>query len=388
MVFVRIRTASREQPLCPLGIVPPLRYGVAGLAAPRGISKNRVPGFCMLPGGVTARMPPPRMELSDEREDVRSPLDADAIACMAMIRDFDGIVGFIKTVEAGNFSAAAKDLNITPSAVSKQIARLEARLGVMLFSRNSRGLRLTEAGQEYYDGCAKGLAQFLLAEEQISTFRSQPSGVLNVTAPQGFGSMHIAPHIPDFAKQHPGIVVDLSFSYIENLEPNSRRDIIISSVDPPDESMMVRPLLSIERIACATPAYLAEHGRPATIADLRNHNCLIFTGASRSEHWTFRTKDGLVKAQVSGNLRTNSHEVLHTAVTRGMGIAQIPSYVVGDALERGTLVALFNDRKEGPVRTTHDTMNIYYPQEKDRLPKIRAFVDFLIRLFRKPDAKR
>jgi DNA-binding transcriptional LysR family regulator len=301
-----------------------------------------------------------------------------------MISDLDGILGFISTVESGNFSAAAKEIGITPSAVSKQIARLEARLGVTLFTRNSRGLSLTEAGQAYYHECIKGVAQLSLAEERIGMFRSRPSGALSVRAPQAFGKIHVAPHIPKFMAQHPDITVDLTLRYREDSELSSRQDIIISSVDPSDESMIVHPLVPIERVACAAPAYLEKHGRPMTTSELGKHNCLIFTGSSsQSGHWSFRTKQGMVRVPISGNFKTNSHDVLYIAVMQGMGIAHMPIYVVSAALQQGALIALFRDWKDRRIRTTQGTMNIYYAQEKDRLPKIRVFVDFLLCLFKK-----
>lgn len=302
-----------------------------------------------------------------------------------MISDLEGILGFIRTVEAGNFSAAAKEIGVTPSAVSKQIARLEARLRVTLFTRNSRGLSLTEAGQAYYHECIKGVAQLSLAEERIGMFRSRPSGALNVRAPQAFGIIHVAPHIPKFLAQHPDITVDLTLRYREDGEQlSSRQDIIISSVDPSDESLIVRPLVTIERVACAAPAYLEKHGQPTTISELGEHNCLVFTGSSsQGGYWNFRTKKGMVRVPISGNFKTNSHDVLYKAVMQGVGIAHMPTYVVSAALRQGALVALFSDWKDRRIRTTQDTMNIYYAQEKDRLPKIRVFVDFLLYLFQK-----
>jgi DNA-binding transcriptional LysR family regulator len=305
-----------------------------------------------------------------------------------MKTDFDGILGFIRTVEAGNFSAAARELNISPSAISKQIARLEQRLGVTLFVRNSRGLNLTEAGQDYYKRCAKGIAEFRMAEEQIDAFRTRPAGVLRIAVPQGFGSILIAPHIPEFSRQYPELSLELSFCYFENHQLNAHGDVIISTVDPPNESMVVRPLLPIERVACASPTYIKRHGRPATFADLQHHNCVIFTGAAlHRDHWIFRTEHGSLEVAVSGNLKTNSYEVNYAAAVSGMGIALMPTYIAAPAIEQGRLIALFRDYQDRRVRTTQDTMNLYYPQLKDRLPKVRAFVEFVTRLFDKKPAK-
>jgi DNA-binding transcriptional LysR family regulator len=302
-----------------------------------------------------------------------------------MLGDFDGIWAFLRTVEAGSFSAAARELDVTPSAISKQIARLEQKLSVVLFSRTSRGLALTEAGQEYYEHCARGIAEFRKAEEQIDALRAQPSGMLRVALPQGFGNTHIAPHIPEFLRQYPDLSIDLIFDRIAN-QHLVRPDVIISATDPSDESMVVRTLCAVQRVACASPAYIAERGRPETLDDLQNHNCLIFSRyGSLSDHWSIKTKDGVREVPVFGTFRTNSYEAHYIAAMQGVGIGYFPTYMVAEALESGKLVALFKNSATTPsVRTTYESMNLYYPQSKYRLPKVRAFVDFVLGLFERP----
>lgn len=299
-----------------------------------------------------------------------------------MLGDFDGIWAFVRTVEAGSFSAAARELDVTPSAISKQIARLEQKLSVVLFSRTSRGLTLTEAGQEYYDHCARGIAEFRKAEEQIDALRAQPSGMLRVALPQGFGSTHIAPHIPRFLRQYSDLSIDLIFDRIAN-EHLMRPDVIISANDPPDESMVVRTLCAVQRVACASPAYIAERGRPKVLDDLQNHNCLIFSRyGSLSDHWSMRTEEGVRDIPVTGTFRTNSYEAHYIAAMHGVGVGYFPTYMVAAALERGELIALFETNSTTlTLRTTYESMNLYYPQSKYRLPKVRAFVDFVLDLF-------
>jgi DNA-binding transcriptional LysR family regulator len=333
------------------------------------------------PHGLTTEpLLPPRLQAGKDFEQIirRSWSQASLIK---MLGEFDGIWAFVRTVEAGSFSAAARQLDVTPSAVSKQIARLEQRLSVTLFNRNSRGLALTEAGQEYYEHCARGLAEFRKADEQIDALRAQPAGLLRVALPQGFGSVHIAPHIPEFLRQYPDLSVDLVFDRVAS-EHLVRPDVIISATDPPDESMVVRTLSPIQRVACASPKYIEKYGRPETLDDLERHNCLILSRyGSLADYWVVKTEGGATEVPVMGNFRTNSYEAHYIATVQGVGIGYIPTYMAAKALQTGELIALFQDDRATGSRTTFESMNLYYPQSRYRLPKVRAFVDFVLKLF-------
>jgi len=297
--------------------------------------------------------------------------------------DLDSVYVFVRTVDAGSFSAAARELRVTPSAISKKVARLEDRLGVVLLNRTSRKLALTDAGKEFYRTCAQSLAAIGQAEEALSEFTAEARGLLRVAVPQGFGRLHVVPLIPAFLDRHPGIRIDLLFGRLPGHPFDERVDVIINPTDPPDSNLVVRPLFPIDRIACAAPSYLERHGRPKTLDDLGDHNCLVFTNSNAADsEWVFRIPGGRRRVRVSGNFHTNNHEALYVAAVCGLGIAHMPTYVVAPALESGELVALFRDAAARATDASRDTMNAYYPKSKNRLKKVTVFVDYLIEQFR------
>jgi DNA-binding transcriptional LysR family regulator len=293
--------------------------------------------------------------------------------------DLDSVFAFVRAVGAGSFSAAARDLGVTPSAISKKVAKLEDRLGVILINRTSRKLTLTDAGHEFHQRCARSLADIEEAEAMVSRLRDRAHGVLRVNVPQGFGRHYIAPILPEFLLRYPDVRIELLFGQLSQHVFDERVDVLIGSADPPVSSLIVRPLMPIDRVACAAPAYIERRGRPGSLKELTGHNCLIITSTGSADHdWVFRTATGRERIHVSGNFKTNNHEALHLALLAGVGIAHVPNYIVGPAIASGELVALFTDVAEAEDRSLTDTMYAYYPRAKNRLPKVKAFVDFLV----------
>lgn len=294
-----------------------------------------------------------------------------------MKSDLGNVATFIRVVREGSFTAASKALRCTPSAVSKQVARLEHQLGVALLSRTTRKLMLTGAGQDFFERCAKGLSEISAAEESVQQFRDAPQGLLCVKAPQGFGRLHIAPLIPGFMSRYPAIEVDLDFGYSEKTRIEKHIDVIIASADPPNINLACRNLMPIERVTCASPAYIRQHGKPKEYKDLAGHNCLILTDrTSVVNEWTYHTKASIKRIRVSGNFRTNNTEAMYWAVTGGLGIAHMPTFVVGTAIKSGQLEIIFRD---GSQRARHGAMiKAYYPPAKHRLPKVNAFIEYLV----------
>jgi DNA-binding transcriptional LysR family regulator len=296
--------------------------------------------------------------------------------------DLDSVFAFVRAVGAGSFSAAARDLGVTPSAISKKVGKLEDRLGVILINRTSRKLTLTDAGSEFYQRCARSLADIEDAESAVSHFRDAVHGLLRVNVPQGFGRLYVAPILPEFLLRYPEVQIELLFGQLSKHFFDERIDVLIGSADPPISSLVVRPLMNIDRVACAAPSYLERRGRPESIKELPKHNCLIITSTDSVDHeWVFRTAAGRERVRVSGNFKTNNHEALYLAVLEGVGIAHMPTYIVGPAIASGELVAIFQDVATASDRSLTDTMNAYYPQAKNRLLKVKAFVDFLTARF-------
>ena len=227
-----------------------------------------------------------------------------------MKHDLGGVAVFVSVVKEGSFSAAARELSLTPSAVSKRIAGLEDSLGVSLLRRTTRMIALTEAGQEFFDICSRSLSAISDAEEMLSKHRSSPHGLLRIKAPQAFGRLHIAPAIPKFMARYPQIRVDLTLGTLAREFIEERIDVCVASADPRDANLTAKILTPIERVTCAAPSYIERLGRPNSVSDLARHNCLIFAGSDSIENeWVLQDDEGLRRIKVSGNFRTNDAEI-------------------------------------------------------------------------------
>jgi DNA-binding transcriptional LysR family regulator len=296
-----------------------------------------------------------------------------------MKTDLDSIAVFVSVVNRGSFSAAARELSLTPSAISKRIASLEDGLGVSLMRRTTRKIALTEAGQEFFESCSRSLSAISEAEETLSRFSKSPYGLLRIRVPQVFGRLHIAPAIPTFMMQHPQIQVDLSFVPLARDFIEEKIDVCVASSDPPDGNLVARKLAPFERVICAAHSYIERCGLPSSVGDLARHNCLIFAGSDTSNHdeWELRGKNGMELVKVSGSFRTNDADSLYMAVLAGVGLAQMPTFVVGPALASGELTAVLRNKRD----VSGAYMKAYFPRAKHRLPKVRAFIDYLVGTF-------
>jgi DNA-binding transcriptional LysR family regulator len=295
------------------------------------------------------------------------------------MQDLESIAVFVTVAKSASFSEAARELGFSPSAVSKRIARLEAQLGVSLLSRTTRKVQLTEAGEEYFERCSGGLTTIAEADEVMARFGEMPQGMLRAKVPQAFGRLHIAPHIPAFLAKHPQISIDLRYGRLRGEQLQERIDVVIASSDPPNVNLAVKTLTRITRVTCAAPSYIARAGKPASVRDLSNHNCLIFSGSDTVENeWVLRGRGTIQRVRVAGRFRTNDAETMHSAVLGGLGIAHMPTFLVGPDLSSGRLIPIFRDANNSQSAS----MKVYFPRAKDSPPKIRVFVDFLVALFK------
>ena len=295
------------------------------------------------------------------------------------MQDLESVAIFVTVAKSGSFSEAARELGVSPSAVSKRIARLEAKLGVSLLSRTTRQVQLTEAGEEYFARCSGGLTTIAEADDVMARFGEMPQGMLRVRVPQAFGRLHVAPHLPAFLSKHPQISIDLRFGRLDGGQMEERIDVFIASSDSPNVNLAVKKLTRITRVTCAAPSYIARAGKPASVRDLSNHNCLMFSGSNTVENeWVLRGRGTIQRVRVAGRFRTNDAETMHSAVLSGLGIAHMPTFLVGPDLCSGRLVPIFQDANNSQSAS----MNVYFPPAKNSLPKIRVFVDFLVALFR------
>jgi DNA-binding transcriptional LysR family regulator len=296
--------------------------------------------------------------------------------------EFDNIVTFVRTVEAGSLSAAAKSFHVTPSAISKKLAKLEDQLGVVLLTRNSRNFALTDHGVEFFKTCSESLSHIKEARDSVSRYSIEAKGFLRVAIGQGFGRLYLAPLIHSFIRQNPGLSVQLLFGMQGQLF-EQQVDVLISTRDPQGSNFVVRPLFPYNRITCASPSYISEHGMPDSIEDLASHNCLAFSLPNSSDHeWRFAVPGRIRKLHVNGNLTANNNDALLAAALSGLGIVHMPEYVVWPAIKRGDLIDLFPALTRDALETKRLTMNAYFPKSKNRLRKVTVFVDFLTKAFK------
>jgi DNA-binding transcriptional LysR family regulator len=291
-----------------------------------------------------------------------------------MIDRLNGVSLFVQAAEAGSFALAADRVGLSRSAVGKAIARLEERLGTRLFHRTTRSQSLTEAGQAYYERCRRVLAELEAAEADIDTGRAAPSGRLKVTAPVLIGRCFVAPVLLDLVRQHPGLSLEIAFTDRQADLVEDGIDLAVRAAPLPDVAgLATRRLARLPMVVCATPAYLAARGRPATLEDLPGHDLLVYGRDGRSLPWRFIEPDGHVRAMIlDGRIRFDDLDSLAEATAGGLGIAMLLHWQVAGRLRDGTLVQLFTDRPDFAF-----DVHALWPQSRHLPSKTRAAIDAL-----------
>ena len=280
---------------------------------------------------------------------------------------------FAHVVTSGSMSGAARELKISPPVVSKRIKNLEARLGARLLHRTTRQVALTEAGKGFYERVVAILASVDEAKAWVSRRAAVARGVLRISAPTTFGRLHIAPHLMDFLKAYPEIIIDLSLSdsFVDIVAEGF--DVAIRIADLADTSLIAKRLAPNNRVLCATPRYLEENGEPSSLAELQSHKLLIHNG----DHWRLDGPDGPESVKVESAIRTNSSEVIREAVIAGLGIALRSTWDIGPEIKQGRLKVVlprFSASKRVAVHAV-------YPSRRHLAHKVRVFIDLLAERF-------
>jgi DNA-binding transcriptional LysR family regulator len=283
---------------------------------------------------------------------------------------------FAAVVEEKSFSAAAKQLGMSKSAVSKQVGKLEDRLGARLLNRTTRRLSLTEVGSTFYEHCARILEEADAAEAAVTLMHDRPRGTLRINAPVSFGILHLAPAICDFLEENQEITIDMTLDdrFVDLVEEGY--DVAVRIGDLKDSSLIARNLAPCRFVVCATPAYLERHGTPTVPQDLTGHNCLIYTYRNEPE-WCFTDASGdRITVKLNGSFHANNGDALRAAALEGLGILGSPTFIIGDDLRNGRLVPILT---EFTFRSA--TVNAVYPHRRHLSPKVRVFVDFVAQRF-------
>ncbi|KIN16869.1 LysR family transcriptional regulator [Halomonas sp. KHS3] len=281
---------------------------------------------------------------------------------------------FRRVVELQSFSAAANDQRLSNGAVSKQVAELEASLGVTLLTRTTRRLSLTDAGRAYYERCACILDDIEETELALGVHQAIPRGSLKINCPMSLGLLHIAPLIPVFAERYPEINIELVMNDRRVALVEEGFDVALRAGDPlEDSSLIARRLQSIHRVLCASPGYLERFGEPTTPQALSEHKCLLYSLGAAPEVWSLGYAGQTIEQRVKATLTANSSIALREALLAGMGISLTPTFVVSADLKAGRLIEIMPT-----YRPPEQGLYILYPASRYLSPKVRCFVDFMV----------
>lgn len=286
---------------------------------------------------------------------------------------FGDIETFLAVANGGSLAAAAKALRLTPSAVSRSIARLEQRLGVTLMRRTTRSLALTAEGQAYRERMSVLLADIASVEAGLGLEGQGPRGLLRINASPSIGTMGLLPILPHFTARYPDITVDLTLSdaIVDLVE--ERADVAIRIGPLRDTSLRAKKLGHSRMLLVASPDYLARRGTPLTPDDLDRHDCLRFSFRRSVDSWPFRFGGRIVQRPVHGSFFGNSGEVVRQMAVAGGGIARHGHFHVAQDLKAGRLVEVLPDFNPGDGEDIHA---LYAPEDR-AAARIRAFLDFL-----------
>jgi LysR family transcriptional regulator for bpeEF and oprC len=290
------------------------------------------------------------------------------------------ISSFVRVVEARSFRAAAAQLGMTPSGVSRAVSRLEEQIGVRLLFRSTRALNLTDDGESFYHRCKDLLADLDEAVDALGYARTKPRGKLRVAMNVSVGRAGLIPNLADFEQRYPDIRLELSMSERNIGLIEEGIDCAIRMGELEDSNLVARKLGYFSNVLCASPGYLARHGTPTCIDDLKRHQCInyVYPTNGRAYQWQFDSPDGPVALDVDAHLLINDGESVIQAAIAGLGIIQMPHWLAAGPIGHGKLQVIMED-----TISTGSPVWIVYPQKKHLSARVHAFIDWVQELFRR-----
>lgn len=284
---------------------------------------------------------------------------------------------FRKVADRGSFRVAADQLGLSTASVSKYVAGLEQHIGAQLLSRSTRRISLTDAGRGYYAKCARILDDLEEAEASTGQLQTTPRGLLRVRAPVSLGAAHLGRAVADFLARFPEVSVEMTLNdrFVDPAEEGVDVALLIAP-RVRNSSRVARPIARWARVLCASPAYLERHGEPRSLGELKQRNCLVYSRGQSPDEWRFSGAGGERMVRVHGNMRCNNAVVLREALLEGAGIGLLPRFLVAGDLVEGSL-------KVPLPKWTPEPRQLYavFPQQRNPTPKVREFVNFLMRSF-------
>ncbi|MBL3827152.1 LysR family transcriptional regulator [Marinobacter sp. MW3] len=277
---------------------------------------------------------------------------------------------FVEAAERESFVGAGQRLDMSAPTVTRAIAQLEASLGVRLFNRTTRRVRLTESGNRYYQDAKRILEEIEEVESALVGVYREPKGVLSVTAPVLFGRKYIVPILVEFLDRHSEIQVKAVFyDRVSNILDEGL-DVAIRIGNLKDSSQFAVRVGNVQKVVCGSPDYLSKHGMPNHPADLADHRIIQSSAVESSTNWWFESSEGKTSVRVSPRLQFNQNDSAISAVKSGYGITRLMSYQVGEEFQSGSLVRILQEHEAEPI-----PINIVYLEGLRASAKIRSFVD-------------
>jgi LysR family transcriptional regulator for bpeEF and oprC len=288
----------------------------------------------------------------------------------------DAIGLFVQVVDGGSFSAAARSLGIGQPAVSKQIAGLEARLGVQLLQRTTRRLTLTEAGRDFYESAVRILRDLEAAASRVGRGRIAPSGLVRAVVAPVFGRLYVVPRLPEFFARYPDVAVELVVAdrIVNPIEEGV--DLVVHHGELSDSTLVVRKIGQTPIVTVATPRHLAAHGETGTPAELERRPCVVYAPAGAARAWGFGGPAGPVTVHPKGAFRTNDADQIRAAVLADLGVAHAPGWLFAAEIAAGEVRRVLTAFE--PARLQISAVR---PENRFLASKVRVFIDFLAEIF-------
>jgi DNA-binding transcriptional LysR family regulator len=288
---------------------------------------------------------------------------------------------FVAVVDANGLAGAARQLGLSPPAVTRAMNGLEGRLGVQLLTRTTRALRLTEAGARYLEDCRRILADLAEADESVSGLQVRPRGQLTVTAPVLFGTLFVTPIVTEYLRCYPEVSVSCWFmDRVVNLVEEGV-DVAVRIAELPDSSLLAARVGQVRRVICAAPAYLAQYGSPRKPADLAAHTIISASAVTPQPEWRLVRDGSPCNVRLQPRLTTTTNESAIAAALDGFGLVRLLSYQVAELVRTGQLVIVLDDHEPPPV-----PVHVVHREGRHASRKVRAFLDLAIQRLRESPA--
>jgi DNA-binding transcriptional LysR family regulator len=289
-----------------------------------------------------------------------------------------GVTAFVQAAEAGGFTLAAERLGLSKSGIAKSVSRLEDRLGIRLFNRTTRSFSLTSEGQAFYESCVRALTELETAEAALASRHQNPQGRLRVDLPVVFGRRWVVPALLDIGARYPDLELEISLTdrRVDPIEEGI--DLVIRIGELDDSAVLIARHLGVQTsVVCASPGYLAAHGRPASLDDLGRHACIAFGRGGRVTPWVFVSPSGqLITKTVRGQFSFNHSDAILDAALAGNGLALLSTWLIADQLGTGQLVSVLPE-----IATQGFPIYALWSQTRHLAPKVRVVVDELVSRF-------